>query len=92
MSSPRMVILALALVALGQGPRPSEDKLPTEMVAHGDGGRPQRTYEHAADRERLERKRKRCKYLAEISRNARSDVLVEIMYERNRLGCGAFGY
>jgi hypothetical protein len=87
-----MTIFALALVALAQGTRPGEYKVPTEMVAHGDAGRAQRSYEREADRERMERKRKRCKYLAEISRHARADVLVEIMYERNRLGCGAFGY
>jgi hypothetical protein len=65
---------------------------PRDIEAHGDGGHAQRTYEREADRERMERKIRRCKYLAEISRVARRDVLVEIMYERARLGCAGLGY
>lgn len=65
---------------------------PTEMPAQGDGGRAPGTYQRASDRERMERRIRRCKYLAEISRVARRDVLVEIMYERHRLGCAALGY
>lgn len=52
----------------------------------------QRTSRREADRERQERRIRRCKYLAEIARVARRDVLVEIIYERNRLGCGGLGY
>lgn len=64
----------------------------TREEAHVDGGQARRTYQREADRERMERKIRRCKYLSEISRVARRDVLVEIMYERNRLGCAALGY
>jgi hypothetical protein len=65
---------------------------PRAAHAHGDGGHAQRTYQREADRERMERKIRRCKYLAEISRVASRDVLVEIMYERARLGCAGLGY
>lgn len=64
----------------------------TKAEAHGDGSHAQRTYQRETDRERLERKIRRCRYLAEISRVAHREVLVEIIYERNRLGCAALGY
>ncbi len=75
-----------------QSPRAHMENMPTALEARDGGGYARGTYEREADRERMKRKLRRCKYLAEISRVARRDVLVEIMYERNRLGCAAFGY
>lgn len=58
-----------------------------QVDAHTQRARP-----HEADRDRMERRIRRCRYLAAISRVARRDVLVEIIYERNRLGCTGLGY
>lgn len=91
--APAVPVERLAVVDAGVRVSPfGAANAPRDVEAHGDGGHAQRTYEREADRERMERKIRRCKYLAEISRVARRDVLVEIMYERARLGCAGLGY